>query len=111
MDGAELIAAERRRHVEQEGWTPAHDDEHDCGEMIDAAVCYAERAGEGMGGQPWEDWMDSVPNGWPWSPDWWNPEPRKGKPNLDQQIRNLVKAGALIAAEIDRVKRMKETAE
>lgn len=33
---------------------------------------------------------------WPWSDEKWNPEP-------DNRIRELAKAGALIAAEIDRL--------
>jgi hypothetical protein len=38
-----------------------------------------------------------VGNGaWPWDGEWW-------KPNYNDPVRNLVKAGALIAAEIDRV--------
>jgi hypothetical protein len=35
---------------------------------------------------------------WPWHPDWW-------KPSRDP-VQNLVKAGALIAAEIDRLQRV-----
>jgi hypothetical protein len=43
-----------------------------------------------------------VPNDWPkeWNVDWWKPS--------DDPIRNLVKAGALIAAEIDRLQRKAE---
>jgi hypothetical protein len=37
---------------------------------------------------------------WPWDAEWWKPSP--------DSVRNLVKAGALIAAEIDRLQR-KET--
>jgi hypothetical protein len=36
---------------------------------------------------------------WPWSFEWWKPKDR---------IRNLVRAGALIAAEIDRLQAMQE---
>lgn len=92
MTGAEMIAAERRRQVEQEGWTPEHDDMHADSSMIDAAIAYAcaehpEMAGE-MGAQlAW----------WPWAGTWW-------KPSKDP-VRNLVKAGALLAAEIDRLQR------
>lgn len=38
-----------------------------------------------------------APAAWPWDKEWW-------KPSKDQ-VRNLVKAGALIAAEIDRLQR------
>lgn len=36
---------------------------------------------------------------WPFSQEWWKPTP-------DDRIRELAKAGALIAAEIDRLQRM-----
>lgn len=39
--GIEIIAEERKRQIEVEGWTLEHDDEHRCGELSDAAVCYA----------------------------------------------------------------------
>lgn len=41
MNGIELIAAERKRQVESEGWTPEHDDQHDSDEMAMAAAVYA----------------------------------------------------------------------
>ena len=40
MNGVQLIAAERTRQVADEGWTPEHDDIHDIGELLSAAVCY-----------------------------------------------------------------------
>ena len=36
--GAKLIAAERQRQIEQEGWTPEHDAEH-AGEGLALAAC------------------------------------------------------------------------
>lgn len=42
--GAELIVAERWRQVEVEGWTKSHDDGHDLGEMLEAAVAYTRAA-------------------------------------------------------------------
>lgn len=36
---------------------------------------------------------------WPWDKSWWKPTP-------DDRIRELIKAGALIAAEIDRLQRL-----
>jgi len=93
-DGVALIAAERRRQVEQEGWTPEHDDRHDGGELAEAAACYA---------APWfpprprdEGAPPIAPEGWPWGARWWKPGDR---------VRELTKAGALIAAEIDRLQR------
>jgi len=39
LDGVALIAAERRRQIEAEGWTPEHDDEHTRGQIALAAAC------------------------------------------------------------------------
>lgn len=84
--GVEAIAAERKRQVEVEGWTPEHDDEHDNGEMATAAACYAMARHN----------QDSPLMHWPWSMEWWKAKDRRS---------NLVRAGALIAAEIDRLDR------
>lgn len=94
--GAELIAAERLRQVTAEGWLPHHDDDHSAAELVEAATGYAQSAATQVrGGCGW----DHEPEGWPWMPEWWKPS--------DDPIRNLVKAGALIAAEIDRLSRLK----
>ena len=105
MTGAERIAAERQRQIEVEGWSPEHDAEHPFGDLTMAAVCYALHA-------RYERQTDEIPSEgwWPWSRtviaydfmrqslfDGWKPSP--------DPIRNLEKAGALIAAEIDRLVR------
>jgi hypothetical protein len=41
MNGIEAIAAERRRQIEAEGWSAAHDDQHVNGELAGAAAAYA----------------------------------------------------------------------
>lgn len=87
MNGAELIAAERQRQIEGEGWTAEHDDKHDNGELARAAVCYAE-GGTGVG-------LHEI---WPWFQEEWKPS--------GDRVRDLTKAGALIAAEIDRLQRL-----
>lgn len=90
--GALLIAIERQRQVDSEGWTPEHDDEHIHGELAAAAVSYiviSDPDGAGDTG-----FAEDV---FPWERSWWKPS--------DDPIRNLVKAGALIAAEIDRRQR------
>ena len=98
--GAQLIAAERQRQIDVEGWTPEHDDEHVLGEMAGAAESYAFAARcqaiAAAHGAPPIPLNDRIPNHWPpsWHEDWYKPS--------DDSIRNLVKAGALIAAEIDR---------
>ncbi len=93
-NGIELIADERSRQVSQEGWTPEHDDEHDECEIVEAAVCYALNGREFV----LQGTVCPNPGAWPWDMKWW-------KPSYDP-IRNLVKAGALIAAEIDRLNRL-----
>ena len=85
--GVDLIAKERRRQQRAEGWTADHDDAHEDGELAAAAACYALRSRRRRYGDR------RIPQKWPWDSVWWNP---KGP------IRDLVRAGALIAAEIDR---------
>ena len=94
-EGVERIAAERQRQIDAEGWTPEHDDEHDCGEMVSAAACYAGMAQALVNGSSIVH--PEVLSLWPWDFDWWKPS--------DDPVRNLEKAGALIAAEIDRLLR------
>lgn len=93
QSGISLIAAERERQIAVEGWTPEHDDKHNKAELNEAARAYA-RAAElqvRSGCEPTHAGL------WPWDASWWKPSP--------EPIRNLVKAGALIAAEIDRLQR------
>lgn len=93
MNGAELIAAERRRQIDAEGWTPEHDADHTEGELYRAAMAYLK-----VVHYPTRyDRGQLPPENWPWADEYW-------KPSTDP-IRNLVKAGALIAAEIDRLQR------
>lgn len=89
------VLAERRRQIEVEGWTPQHDDEHDNWELSRAAVCYGDMGGNGPFSYPH---TVHPPRGWPWHWTWWKPS--------DDPRRNLVKAGALILAEIERLDRM-----
>jgi len=94
--GIELIAEERERQISKEGWTAQHDDEHEMGELAKAAIAYTEGA-----------YLN-----WPFD----GPEPKFGLPMpflseiapivIPGRIRDLTKAGALIAAEIDRLQRL-----
>lgn len=92
------VLAERRRQIEVEGWTPEHDDEHHVGEMAQAAAAYADDSALRLQGAP----ADIVagpgdpPEPWPWDEAWWRP----GDPR-----RMLVKAAALLLAEIERLDR------
>lgn len=103
-DAIRDIVAERERQKCVEGWTEAHDDEHDDRSMAQAARCYVEH----YVGRSWllEDYPDGLlqyqsekmPFEWPnsWDESWWKPKnPR----------RDLVRAAALIVAEIERIDR------
>src|SRR5687768_7613607 len=94
-NGANLIAKERQRQMEQEGWPPEHDDQHKREELVSAAIAYL-MADE-------TDFSDNLYTAayafWPWSSEFWKPKDR---------LSNLIRAGALIAAEIDRLHRLEE---
>jgi hypothetical protein len=96
--GIELIAEERTRQIESEGWTTEHDDSHADKQLAQAAACYATPANDRS-----YYYLTSarrrVPSLWPWNVSFWKPTP-------DDRVRELVKAGALIAAEIDRLQRL-----
>lgn len=96
LDGAALIAAERQRQIEAEGWTPEHDRiEHGGWELVYAAAAYLLHK-SGCQANPTVFEAPAVPICWPWEDRFWKPTP-------DDRIRELTKAGALIAAEIDRL--------
>ena len=88
MSGADLIGAERLRQVTAKGYTPEHDAEHVRGELARAGAVYALWAVKAGGVNPYDPMKY-------WPPDW----RFKGGAPLDY----LAKAGALIAAEIDRL--------
>ncbi|WP_430241994.1 hypothetical protein [Neorhizobium sp. DAR64861/K0K2] len=83
--GAALADAlsERQRQLDAEGWIPQHDDQYLDNELIRAATCYL---------------LGNAGN-WPWSRNWWKPTDRR---------RDLIKAAALIIAEIERLDRAKQ---
>lgn len=84
--GAALIAAERRRQVEVEGWTADHDAGHGPTVLLAAAKCYGWAAVGAEGN------AKPAPALWPWARSWWKPKDR---------LRNLVRAGALAQAAAD----------
>ena len=95
--GAKQIVQERQRHEWDEGWTDEHDDQHMKGEMALAAACYARHAAK----VPFKPDIDAYrgtppPDDWPWDAKWWKPK---------NPLRDLVRAGALIAADYDRIER------
>lgn len=96
------IELERGRQIEAEGWHHAHDDEHSEGQLGRAALNYLAAScittalqGKNYEGKPPLDGMGYA-IGWPWERKWW-------KPGLVRRM--LVKAAALIVAEIERLDR------
>lgn len=100
MPALEEIAAERKRQIEGEGWTPEHDDQHGNGQLARAAAFYA---GYGTAFTYTDGPAYSILNAcdtlWPW--DIFGKRPKDTR-------RNLVRAGALIVAEIERLDRAAE---
>lgn len=77
----------------EKGWTPEHDDQHEIGAMAVAGACYAGQAfAEGEAKYR----RHRITLSWPWSFDWWKPTTPR---------RDLVKAAALLLAEIERLDR------
>jgi hypothetical protein len=93
------VLAERQRQVTAEGWSSKHDDQYKNTELAFAASCYAFHPAAASwdledDGIPYDS--HPVPKQWPWDPSWWKPTDAR---------RDLVKAGALILAEIERIDR------
>ena len=86
--GSQLIAAERQRQIDEEGWTKEHDAQHTHGSLAGAAISYI------LFNYPTIHHLTK--NFWPWEWVLFKPDPQ-------DTVRNLAKAGALIAAEIDRI--------
>ena len=100
--GIELIADERKRQIDVEGYSQQHDSQHNASEFIYAAISYIESAKVGVNCQEMGHTNENVimmrKNDkrlfFPWGE-------ANFKPTTN--IRDLVKAGALIAATIDRL--------
>jgi hypothetical protein len=92
-DGVQMIADARKRQIEH-GFTSGHDDCHDRGELVEAAACYAAYTAR-LTRYPGDH--AEMPSAWPFERGWW-------KPSSDRK-ETLAKAGALIAAEIERLQR------
>lgn len=87
------VIAERERQVKVEGWNSGHDDAHGPGELATAASRYATNAAACMGAEP--PTLKFGAN-WPWDESWFKPTTPR---------RDLVKAAALLLAEIERIDR------
>ncbi|HUY94460.1 MAG TPA: hypothetical protein VMU71_04155 [Terracidiphilus sp.] len=119
MTGIELIAIERKRQMVAAGEASGQDDDQAHGELALAAVCYATPVplyvkSEHAAGLNFED---------PWPPGWDGGLDRRfsygerrddGKSRLphpasyshEERLDLLIKAGTLIAAEIDRLQQL-----
>lgn len=102
-DAARDVLNERARQLQVEGFTAEHDDRHSRGELAIAAADYALLAGRYgyLGAPAYRASATPVHNGdgqplWPWAYEWFKPK----DPRAD-----LVKAAALILAEIERLDR------
>lgn len=85
MTGHELIAQERKRQIEVEGYSQESDSERYGGSR---SLQYAAEAYE-----------FSQPELWPWAQEYYKPTP-------DDPAKQLVKAGALYQAEADRLNKL-----
>jgi hypothetical protein len=123
QDPWELVLQERRRQVEAEGFDHAHDDKHCRSELALAAACYSAPFPIFQLIRNRDDFIFTDP--WPWTRSW-DKRPRNpgtshpnhikllppgGLLNIDQtppedRMRCLAKAGALILAEMERLKRL-----
>jgi len=98
MSVIDEIAAERQRQIDQDGWNAFHDAHHPKGELAAAGAAYALHAArfhdaENLG----EHYAIKTPSPiWPWERQWWKPKSFR---------RDLVRAAALIVAEIERLDR------
>lgn len=96
LPGVAAILRERCRQIAVKGWTPGHDASHLAGELAAAGASYAAHATWGLtephivasGAYRQMD----APSMWPWGPKDWKPSTPE---------RDLEKAGALIAAQLD----------
>lgn len=93
----ELVAEERQRQIEQEGWTFEHDDKHTEDELSLAAASYLLALDLRKSLRP--QFHHAPPDIWSFSEKWWKPTP-------DDRIRELVKGCAMAVAEIERLQRL-----
>ena len=100
--GSELILMERQRQIDEERLDELHDAKHVNGELAIAGALYALHASKVIERKHRGVFAEGAtinkrcPILWPFEAGWW-------KPNPEEPVLQLVKAGALIAAEIDRL--------
>ena len=91
MNGIELIQQEREKQITKHGYTPEHDSGYKHNELLVAALAYINAAiyGEHAGSEVW-----------PFAVEYFH-----GGTNF---VEDLTKAGAFIAAELDRLQLINE---
>lgn len=89
------ILSERTRQMSVHGWYPEHDDIYRHHELVRAAETYLEA---GRLEAITEAAHTRLLSRWPWAASWFKPRDAR---------RNLIKAAALIVAEIERIDRSK----
>lgn len=99
MTALERIAAERTRQIEAKGYDAAHDDAHLRGEIGQAAAAYALPS----------RLASSKRCLWPWADGYRTTELNEDCPEpvmyIQERVGELVRAAALIVAEIERLER------
>lgn len=99
-NGVELIAEERQRQIDVEGYSKEHDSQHKVSEFISAAGSYTHSAvmhalkEEGATNDALTNGIPFLKKSFVWGYDAFKPT---------NCLRDLIKAGALIAAAIDRL--------
>lgn len=93
--GVELIAIERKRQIEELGYDYTHDNLYANEQLAIAGACYALPENYINPPPPEDAEFDTLLNAlWPWDRLYYKPSP-------ENRIKELTKAGALIAAQID----------
>jgi len=94
--GVELIAIERKKQIEELKWDYKDDVLYADEQLALAGACYALPLSykddfEEMRSEEHQSLLEAI---WPWDEKYWKPTPMN-------RIKELAKAGALIAAQID----------
>lgn len=100
-EGICRIARERLRQIKVEGYAVAEDYKYLGRELARAATCYVSFASASVARREEiraETALGIHPAGWPWELQYWKPGPDN---TATSRLRELEKAGALIAAQID----------
>lgn len=93
MNGVESIAAERARQIAEEGFDTGNDAGYVKEELIRAAICYL-LVRSRLSGVALSLGSTMFQHLWPFGREWWKPKSKR---------EDLIRAGALIAAELDRM--------